>query len=378
MTDSTARMAHGMGREPVLADWPSLTLDDVRQLLQGYPVGAVSALLWHSPRPFSAAAVVSTERGQLFVKRHHQSVRRPAGLEEEHRFIAHLRDQGLPVADVLHDCQGHSAIAQGAWTYEVHAIAAGDDLYRDALSWTPFLNLKHAQAAGEALARLHQAAESFRAPPRQAQTLLSHFRLFAQPDPLRAIHAQLPNNPGLSAYLAQRDWQADIRRWLLPFHQPLLPHLSRQPPLWTHNDWHASNLLWDRDEVASVLDFGLADLSFALFDLATAIERNCVPWLELDQGGSAPADLPAVEALLRGYQRVRPLSAADLQALAALLPLVHADFALGEVAYFDAVVGSRASADLAYDGYLLGHARWFCGGEGQRLLAHIRQLAERD
>ena len=127
--------------------------------------------------------------------------------------------------------------------------------------------------------------------------------------------------------------------------------------------------------MVSVLDFGLSDRSFALFDLATAIERNLVPWLELDQGRAAVADLDALDALLQGYTSVRPLGRDDLLALAALLPMVHADFALSEVIYFHGILGSAESAALAYDNYLIGHTRWFLDAEGQRLLKHIRLLA---
>ena len=67
---------------------------------------------------------------------------------------------------------------------------------------------------------------------------------------------------------------------LLPWHQRLGTRLAQQPRLWTHNDWHVSNLLWHgqgaHSEVACVFDFGLASPTSALFDLATAIERNAV------------------------------------------------------------------------------------------------------
>ena len=151
--------------------------------------------------------------------------------------------------------------------------------------------------------------------------------------------------------------------------------------MWTHNDWHASNLLWDTtqpdSQVSSVLDFGLADQTFALFDLATAVERNSIPWLDLDIGGSAAASLESVDAILQGYHSVRPLSAQDFLTLAALLPLVHTDFALSEVAYYQGIVGSEANATVAYEAYLIGHTRWFNGAEGQRLLAHLHELAAR-
>jgi thiosulfate/3-mercaptopyruvate sulfurtransferase len=152
----------------------------------------------------------------------------------------------------------------------------------------------------------------------------------------------------------------------------LRPTLASQTPLWTHNDWHASNLLWDANgDVESVLDFGLCDRTFALYDLATALERNAVPWLQLDSDRYARADLDIVDALLEGYHQVRPLSAQSLSALTAWLPVVHAEFALSEMAYFAQVLGNRESTDIAWQRYLLGHAQWFAGAEGKRLLAHI-------
>ncbi|MBB4864119.1 Ser/Thr protein kinase RdoA (MazF antagonist) [Pseudomonas nitritireducens] len=374
------RLSHGMGLEPVEPDWPALTATEVAALLEGFGQ-ADSRLLWHSPRPFSAAALVASAGEPLFVKRHHPGVRTAAQLAEEHAFLAHLARRGAPVAQVLHDASGCSAIERDGWTYEVHRQAPGLDLYRDALSWTPFRHNAHAVAAGVALAQLHRAAEGFDAPPRSTDVLFSNLKLFGAADPIAAIEATLPNAPALADYLQARPWRETLRELHLPLQRELLPYLARQPALWTHNDWHASNLLWSEDgpqaQVASVLDFGLSDRTFALFDLATAIERNLVPWLELDQGRAAVADLDALDALLSGYASVRPLSRDDLLALAALLPLVHTDFALSEISYFHGLLGSAENAALAYDHYLLGHTRWFLGSEGQRLLNHLRQLATR-
>jgi Ser/Thr protein kinase RdoA (MazF antagonist) len=376
----TKRLSHGMGLEPVEADWPALTEAEVAAVLADFSeAGGDARLIWHSPRPFSAAALVESASGTLFVKRHHPSVRSADWLAEEHAFLDHLASRGAPVARALRDRHGRSAIERDGWTYEVHEKAQGQDLYRDALSWTPFQHNAHAFAAGAALAKLHRAAEGFDAPSRRAGVLLSNLNLFGATDPLAAIEATFPLAPALADYLQARPWKETLSELHLPLQRTLLPYLRRQPPLWTHNDWHASNLLWSEDgaqaQVVSVLDFGLSDRSFALFDLATAIERNLVPWLELDQGRPAEADLDALDALLNGYASVRPLSRDDLLALAALLPLVHADFALSEVIYFHGILGSAESASLAYDNYLIGHTRWFLGSEGQRLLDHIRQLA---
>ena len=105
---------------------------------------------------------------------------------------------------------------------------------------------------------------------------------------------------------------------------------------------------------------GLADRSCAVHDLATAIERSAVAWLLLGRAADdAIADAAAARSLIDGYDSVLPLGTAAINAVVRLLPLIHMEFALSEVAYFAGVLGDTSSAALAWDGYLLGHARWF-------------------
>jgi hypothetical protein len=132
-----------------------------------------------------------------------------------------------------------------------------------------------------------------------------------------------------------------------------------------------------RGAVAEVLDLGLANRTFAVHDLAIAVERSTVAWLDLAESGQASADFEAIDALLGGYESVRPLSRAEAAALAEILPVAHLEFALSEVEYFADIVRSAANAELAYDGYLIGHARWFAGPEGSAVLGHLRQRADR-
>ena len=85
-----------------------------------------------------------------------------------------------------------------------------------------------------------------------------------------------------------------------------------------------------------------------------------------------------LDALLDGYHLLRPLTSRQWLALAALLPLVHAEFALAELAYFHGITRSANNAALAYDAYYLGHAAWFNSVAGQQLLARIAQRAAAD
>lgn len=367
-----------MNADAVISDWPALTSAEVTRVLRHYPqLGAIKRLVWHSPRPFSAGCVMTTDSGDIFVKRHHLSVRGLEDLREEHRFISHLRSRGVAVSEVLRTNQGDTAVADDHWTYEVHAVAAGVDLYRDAVSWTPFTSSTHAFDAGRALARLHLAARDFAAPARQAQTLVSSFTIFSTADPLLQMQDYIDRHPAIADYLRQRDWRAEVSTTMLPWHARLQPYLDELTPLWSHNDWHASNLLWSDNsahaKVETILDFGLCDLTCALHDLATAVERNIIEWLAIPARDTQLVHLELLDALLDGYASVLPLSHRQWRALAALLPLVHAEFALAELNYFHGITRSAANAALAYDTYFLGHAAWFNSAEGQRLLHRIER-----
>jgi len=381
---SMTAKAHGMDGSLVEPDWPPLTLTEVRALLAAFPgCGEPIEILSVSPRPFSAASVVATGSGRVFIKRHHRTVRDREGLLEEHRFLNHLRAHGAPVPRVFADSSGETAIESGQWTFEVHEAMTGVDIYEEELSWTPFCSMEHARSAGEALARLHQASQGFDAPLRKAQPLVAGFTIFAADDPSVAMKCYLSARPALAEDAVAREGCVEALELLAPFHAQLRPLLSALKPLWTHNDPHASNFLWsdasDNARAVAVIDFGLADRTNAIYDLAQAIERNIVEWLELHPGledaDSVPVHFDHLKALLDGYESMRPLNDAEAAALAPMTALCHAEFALSEADYFRGVLHSEEKARVASIDYLVGHARWFRGAGGEKLLNAIQRWA---
>jgi Ser/Thr protein kinase RdoA (MazF antagonist) len=380
---------HGMDGTLVAPDWPALSLAELQALFKRFPAltGPIE-ILTVSPRPFSAAGLVKTAAGPVFVKRHARAVRDREGLSEEHRFMAHLHARGAGVPRVHADAEGETAIEIGDWTYEVHGAAAGVDLYGDALSWTPFRNKRHAFAAGAAMARLHLEAEGFAAPRRKVQPLVASFTIFAAERPSAAMEEYLASRPALASnprVYACASQALELEWFFYASLRPLLPALT---PLWTHNDLHASNLLWSdtgaqtglEQCVTAIIDFGLADLTNAVHDLAHAIERNIVEWLVLvanpDKPDAVPVHFDHLEALLAGYESVRPLTGAERAALAPMTALCHAEFALSEADYFARILKSEEKAAMAYDGWLVGHARWFHSRAGGELLEWIVQWIE--
>jgi Ser/Thr protein kinase RdoA (MazF antagonist) len=382
---STTVKAHGMDGTLVEPDWPPLGLAEVRTLLSKFPgLSEPIEILSVSPRPFSAASVVATRAGRVFIKRHHRTVRDAEGLLEEHRFLAHLLDRGAPVPRVFSAASGETAIEMGEWTYEAHEAPASVDLYKDALSWTPFRTAAHAHSAGQALARLHLASEGFTAARRKPRPLVASFTIFAAKDPRAEMDRYGFARPALMDYLQTRNCRNEALNLLAPFHAELLPLLHALEPLWTHNDLHASNLLWSDDgdnaRATAIIDFGLADRTNAVHDLAHAIERNIVEWLVLVEDPAHPENVPvhleALHALLAGYESVRPLSDEEAAALVPMTALCHAEFALSETDYLLSVLHYEEQAPMACEGWLVGHARWFRSKGGDRLLHALRGWAD--
>jgi Ser/Thr protein kinase RdoA (MazF antagonist) len=386
MNESQQRaLAHGLDGSLVEPDWHPLTLFEIRSVLQHFPsAGEPHAILSTSPRPLSAAAVIETAQGPIFIKRHSRAVRDCSGVAEEHRFMHHLRANGISLPSVFATTSGLTALESGDWTYEVHDLPPGIDLYEDAISWTPFRSTEHARSAGQFLARMHLAAQSFTAPSRKIQPLVAGFTIFASPDPSSALVQYLAAHHSITHDPQTRRDSRQALNLLAPFHAELRQLLASLAPLWTHNDLHASNLFWSdataNAHATSVIDFGLADRTNAIHDLAHAIERNIVEWLALMNdpaaGDRVPVHLDHLWALLEGYEQIRPLTSAESAALAPMLALRHAEFALSEADYFLGILHSRSKARVATHDYLLGHAQWFAGPGQHKLLDPIRHWAE--
>lgn len=371
----SAHRVHGLTAEEVPPDWPPLTCEELQPLLAQFAqLGQLDTIRWHSPRPLSAAALVATRSGPVFVKRHSGLVRSAVTLHEEHAFAQWLRTHGIPIPEILCNAHGESAIALNGWTYEVHALAEGIDLHRDTMSWVPLHNLAHARSAGRMLARLHLAAEGYRAAQRSTHLLVARSELLEAEDPIATLQAQLPQRPALADYLAQRHWQEELQRTLQPHSAAMRHAFATQPRLWTHGDWHASNLFWssasEHANITGVLDFSLSARTFALFDLATAIERSAIAWLQPDDQRAQPH---IANALIDGYREICPLHRSERELLVALLPVVHLDFALSEVEYFCGVLHATAHADVAWDTFLHGHAAWFSTAYGQAFLRAVEK-----
>ncbi len=385
MTDGSpsppdGHLVHGLEREPAAPDWAPIVVEELREALAPLDLAVDDLEVeWRSPRPMSAAAVVRAGAERVFVKRHDHRVRETERLAREHRLGDHLRARGVATPRVRRGPGGASVVERDDQRYECFDLAAGEDRYRDVPSWYPYLDPAHAYRSGAALARFHRAAADFAEPADPVGVLADGLDVVGADDLDAALTALLARRPGLARALAPYDLDGDVDRVLRRPVERARDVINGRERQWTHGDWHPSNLTWDPagDDVAEVLDLGLANRTDVVHDLAVAIERAVVDWLDQAGRGAITVDVASLDALLAGYDEVAPLGRGDRVALAAVLPVAHLEFALSEVEYFGDVLGAVASRDLAYHGYLLGHAEWFAGPAGRALLDRVASAAWR-
>ena len=384
MAESSTNLGHGMGESPEAKDWQDISADDLRLLQQVYPqLQGKFTVLWRSPRPFSSAVLIQTEHRIYFIKRSHRSFRSASDLQQEHQLIQHLAAQGISVPVLLCSKDGATAAELGDWSCEVHEKAQGFDLYADHLSWKPFFSASHAAKAGEMLAKLHQAVQNYPVQHgRSAKYLISNQDILESHDIEAAIQQRIKSSSALSAYFADKDLDAAWLDQLKAVHGNIKNAMQQASKIWTHNDLHASNLLWtesgDQAEISTVIDFGLADYNSAVYDLAVTIERNFIDWLALEQTADLHIDTAGLSAFIRAYlANAAPLK--ELEILPELIKIVHTDFALSELEYFAGITRNFKHADAAYYGWLRAHTAWFFQPQGQefcQLLAKLIQQAK--
>lgn len=381
MSITSQALGHGMGTDWEEKDWAHISLSDLEALQIYYPVlrGELQ-LLWHSPRPFSSAAIIEIRGSgiQYFIKRSHRSFRHAKDLLEEHAFIQHLAAKNLPIVVLVPSTQGETALELGEWTYEVHQKAKGIDLYHAQQSWTPFFYPDHAAKTGEFLAKLHVAAQDFpMQQARLAQYLVCNQALLESENIVEAIHQRINGSAELSSYFSNKTLDLDILNYISELHNSIKTVIQNASKIWTHNDAHASNFLWSAQsiqaEITTIFDFGLANYNSALYDFATTVERNFIDWLQLGNTQDLAIDYDGLTAFIQAYFVHQPVSA-EFSVLPTLLQIVHIDFAFSELEYFVGITKNIAHADSAYQDWFIGHINWFRSPQGQQFIRTLTDL----
>lgn len=349
--------------------WPDLTESELSEWLSHFPMaGSFQRVIKPGGRPLASSAVVETTNGVFFVKRRPKSSRTHAGLKAEHAFISHLRESAIATPNVLTTQAGQSFLElPDAWI-EAQESAAGEDLYAGRHTWQPFLNPSHGVALGRMLRQLHTASGSFQAP--NVEDLGAPSGLFVMAE--RSLRA-IGERPLLRPFLERRPCWLEELQVVAPFAEQVGRWLQKAPRVWCHGDPQANNCFWANDGVASVIDFHLSAPNPPLYDLAVALDRNCLLWLDILAGNDEAVDWSSIEALLMGYG---PMGEEDANILPDLLAICQLDFSIELLEYYWHVEQSPLKATWCWEAYLIGHTAWHAGEAGQAVRSKLSQLIQ--
>lgn len=193
----------------------------------------------------------------------------------------HLAARSIPVPDPMPDRSGQT----------LHTLKGKPAALVTRLKGSSQLHPlpAHCAQVGHWLARMHLAAQDYAG---------------AQPN-LRGLDWQIRTIPAILPYLTTEQ-HALITSGLE--HQTRIaasPAYGALPRSAVHADLFRDNVLFDGDTLSGVFDFYFAGVDTWLFDLAVALNDWCI---HLETGAFDPA---RHDALLRAYEAVRPLQAAE-------------------------------------------------------------------
>ena len=298
-----------------LTSWP-LTFGATAHLLRHWSVGK-PMFLRAAPGTASPAVVVTTRRGQCFLKQRSPRYSSPGWLAYDHSVIRYLARCALPVTPPLKTADGRRWVVEAEHVYELYPFVSGEPCNPT--------RPEQIAAAGELLARLHECTTNFQpsghkpmvrlCDPRDRLSEIAEARalLEAGADP----GAFTPSQAAARLDLLQGTAEGLLRR---------VPdaRLRALPQVIVHGDFHPANLKYEGDRVVGLFDFDWVCRQARLKDVADAVlffaprERP----LAADLAGLTQAprfDLAAARRLLQPYLARQPLTAEEAACLGDLL-----------------------------------------------------------
>jgi homoserine kinase type II len=258
---------------------------ELANLAAAFALGAVRAAQPIAAGTINSNFAVETERGPWFVRINEGKAE--ADVAWEAALVTALAAGGVVTPPPIVARDGRPYAPLGDKWVSVFPWRAGRHLEPDEIT------LEVADAFGAALARLHLAGLALDARWRRRsrydhdQLVARHagFAASADPELARAISV-------LGEELAVASSAAALR--------------ARATHGIIHGDLFRDNVLWEAGRLEAILDFEQASGGSLVYDLAVCLNDWC--WT-----GEVRIDLAG--ALLAGYQRVRPLTPADRDAL---------------------------------------------------------------
>ena len=264
-----------------MAVYTEVSDEDLAVFIASYDLGALLSYKGIAEGVENTNFLVHTQRGPFFLTLYEKRVA-PADLPFFLGLMEHLAQAGLtptPVRD-----------AKGRLLRELAGKPAALVTFLEGV-WLRRPQPRHCAALGQTMAKLHLAGQRFK--PSRANALGVHgWRPLY--DRFRSRADEIA--PGLGATIAQeldqleQGWPTDLSQGII------------------HADLFPDNVLFIGDGISGLIDFYFACNEALSYDIAVALNAWC---FESDHA----FNMTKGQALLKGYQSVRALTAAERKAL---------------------------------------------------------------
>ncbi len=302
------------------------SLDLAAGLATAFDLGPVTEISRAAAGSNSEVCLFSTSGGRFCAKGRDPDRRPVASIERERRIVEYLVAQGFPTPPMLALKSGGAAHWWHGRLWSVYLEATGTDRYGAASVFAPFETAAEVRSAGAMLARFHEAMADF--PERLAAPgtgLSARYELALATDLRHALTDRIADRPALEAFLGRHvDWERAVSSFER-LRQPLRAAASQGLVAGVvHGDWIKRNLFFAGTDVASAIDFDLAQDGLLVHDLALAITAAAYPWDRLADG----VQLGHAAAMRQGYESIRPLTGSEARLLPAVLATCRFEFHL--------------------------------------------------
>lgn len=265
-----------------MAVYTEVADEDLRSFVAEYDIGTVVSCKGIAEGVENSNYLLQTDRGNFILTLYEKRVN-PADLPFFIGLMEHLARLGLRCPTPLAGRDGVSLRTLCGRPAAIISFLQG--------LWPRRITVQHCAALGGAMADLHLKGLSF-----------PHTR---------------PNSLGLRAWRPLFEQEArrtdEVKPGLADFLRHELDHLERHwpqdlPSGIIHADLFPDNVFYQGDAVSGLIDFYFACTDFLAYDIAICLNAWC-----FETDGSF--NITKARQLLSNYQQVRPLSAAEFQAL---------------------------------------------------------------
>ncbi|NTV30782.1 phosphotransferase [candidate division WWE3 bacterium] len=236
---------------------------------------------------------ITTTKGEYVLKQYQHSSGNVERLTAVLNAIQLLHDHGAPIPSIINTKSGSLFVPLDDDTYYAIAISQFLD---GVLVFYDDIDLSHAQAAGNALAKLHQTIDSIDMKSihlPQPLSLPERINRLDQRLRKNLQHNYLELNPSMLERIDNL-WESVFTELLG------LNHIFIVQDRIIHGDFIRGNLLFDGDDVCGILDFDAMRKGSFLEDLSGAVFQ----WFWDERKMFAYEDIR--DALVHGYKNIRP------------------------------------------------------------------------